>query len=55
VLTNSPPVPDVDDELFDEHPLKRSNTGIIKPGRKRNLIPILYPCPLLQFPAFKLS
>ena len=40
-------MPEEVDELLDEHPLKpRSSTGIIKPGRKRNLIPILYPCPL---------
>jgi hypothetical protein len=51
VLTYRAPVPEEElDELLVLHPLKSSsNSGISKPGRKRNLIPIL--CPFSSFHA----
>jgi hypothetical protein len=52
VLTNRAPVPEEVDELSELHALKpTSKAGISKPGRKRNLVPILYPCPLSRFPS----
>jgi hypothetical protein len=46
VLTNRAPVLDEVDERLVLHALKPSKTGNSKPGRKRNLVPILSPCPL---------